>query len=259
MPEHLLDLTGRVAIVTGGGTGIGRVTARVLSGQGASVVLASRKANNLEAAAAEVRAAGGRALVLETDVRDQDSVRSMVRRAVDELGRIDILVNNAGGNRRARLEETPLEVWDNMVDLNLRGPFLCAQEAGRVMIEQGSGAIVNISSGASVNGTWGVAPYGAAKAGLNHLTRLMAGEWGPLGIRVNCIAVGAIKTEGFLKNRARLGQDPDQVAGKNALRRGGLPEEVAHAVLFLASPASSYITGETLGVNGGPFFDLTGP
>ena len=130
MPEHLLDLTGRVAIVTGGGTGIGRVTAQVLSGQGASVVLASRKANNLEAAATEVRAAGGRALVLETDVRDQDSVRSMVRRTVDELGRIDILVNNAGGNRRARLEETPLAVWDNMVDLNLRGPFLCAQKRG---------------------------------------------------------------------------------------------------------------------------------
>jgi len=259
MPNPLLDLTGRVAIITGGGTGIGRATAKVLTSHGAGVVLASRRMQNLEAVADEVRALGGKPLPIQTDVRDPESVEAMVRRAVEELGRIDILVNNAGGNRRIRLEEVPLKVWDNMINLNLRGPFLCAQAAVKVMMEQGTGgSIINISSGASRNGTWGVAPYGAAKAGLNHLTNLMAGEWGQYGVRVNCLALGAIKTEGFVRNRDELKQDADTMAARNALRRNGRPEEVAQVILFLASEASSFVTGETFAVNGGPHFDFSG-
>lgn len=259
MPEPPFDLTGRVAIITGGGTGIGRATALLLARYGADVVLASRKVENLERVAKEVRSATGRrALPVQTDVRVQSDAERLARQTVQEFGRIDILVNNAGGNRRVRLEETPTEVWDNMVNLNLRGPFLCSLAVGKVMIQQKrGGAIVNISSGASrgPGGTWGIAPYAAAKAGLNRLTEMMAGEWGKYGIRCNCIAVGAIKTEGFIRNRVSLNEDPEAMASRNALGRGGVPDDIAYTILFLVSDASSFITGQTIGVNGGPRFD----
>jgi len=247
------DLSGRVAVVTGGGTGIGLATARLLAEHGADVAVASRRAPNLEKAAAEVRERGRRALSVPTDVRDPAQCQRLVERAAAELGRIDILVNNAGGSWARPLEEWDVEGWENMLALNLRSVFLISQAAAPHMLRQGKGAIVNISSGASEMGLPYVAPYGAAKAGVNNLTRTLAGAWGPRGIRVNCIAVGAVKSEGFVRAMQRIGRDPDEVAGhSNAVGRAGTPEEIAWPILFLASDAASFLSGETIYVGGGP-------
>jgi NAD(P)-dependent dehydrogenase (short-subunit alcohol dehydrogenase family) len=252
MPTPPFDLTGRTAIITGGGTGIGRATAIVFAKVGADVILASRRLENLERVAAEVRALGRRAIPVQTDVHVEADVERMAERARQELGRIDILVNNAGGSYRMPAEEVTPQLFDRMVSLNLRGPYLCARAIYPLMRQQGGGVIVNIASGAGTHGAWGVMPYAAAKAGLIQMTKVLAGEWGKDKIRVNCIAVGAIKTEGFLRAMDKAGKEPDELAGRNAMRRGGWPEEIAYPILFLASDASSYMSGETFGVNGGP-------
>ena len=252
MTDRPFQLTDQIAVVTGGGTGIGRATAHVLAEHGAHVVLASRRVENLERVAAEVRERGRRALVVPTDVRKPEDCRALIERTIAEFGQIDILVNNAGGSQMMPLEAWTLEGWENMIALNLRSVFLLSQAAACHMIPRRRGAIVNISSGAGETGLPYVAPYGAAKAGVNNLTRSLAAALGPHGIRVNCIAVGAIKSEGFLRAMAKAGRDPDQVGATNALGRAGLPEEIAWPILFLVSGASSFLSGETIGVNGGP-------
>ena len=253
MPKPPFDLTGRVAIVTGGGTGIGRAIALVFARYGADLVLASRKLHNLEKVAGEVRTLGRRALPVATDVTEVEDVEAMVKTAMAEYGRIDILVNNAGASFGAPLDQMSVERWKQAIDLNLLGPFLCSQGIGKIMIQQGGGVIVNISSRAGTTGARGVAGYGAAKAGLQQLTRLMAAEWGRHHIRVNCIAVGAIKSEGYILSMTRAGRDPDKQGSRNAIGRLGIPEEIAYPVLFLASDASSYMSGDTIAVDGGPF------
>ena len=252
MTDRPFQLTDQIAVITGGGTGIGRATAHVLAEHGAHVVLASRRVENLERVAAEVRERGRRALVVPTDVRKPEDCRALIERTIAEFGQIDILVNNAGGSQMMPLEAWTLEGWENMIALNLRSVFLLSQAAARHMIPRRRGAIVNISSGAGETGLPYVAPYGAAKAGVNNLTRSLAAALGPHGIRVNSIAVGAIKSEGFLRAMAKAGRDPDAVGATNALGRAGLPEEIAWPILFLASGASSFLSGETIGVNGGP-------
>ena len=253
MVADVFDLTGQVAIVTGGGTGIGRATARVLAEHGADVAVASRKVENLERAAADVRALGRRALVVPTDVRDPAQCGALVDATLDAFGRLDVLVNNAGGSWSRPLEEWTLEGWQNMLDLNLRSVFLLCRAAAPHMIERGGGAIVNISSGASEMGLPYVAPYGAAKAGVENLTRTLAGAYGPKGVRVNCVAVGAVKSEGFVRAMERIGRDPDEVGGRsNGVGRAGTPEEIAWPILFFASRAASFVSGQTLYAGGGP-------
>lgn len=246
------DLTGRVAVVTGGGTGIGRATALLFAEHGADVVVASRKLENLEKAAASILERGRRALAVRTDVRVPDDLRCLVDTTLAELGRIDILVNNAGGSYARPLSGWDLDAWQNMIDLNLRSVFVLSRLVAPRMIERGGGVIVNVSSGAATAALPDVAPYGAAKAGVNNLTAAMAAEWGPQGVRVNCVQVGAVKSEGFLRAMARAGRDPDEIGGLNALGRAGDPGEIAWPILFLASPASSFMTGQTIVVNGGP-------
>ncbi|MHB8670682.1 MAG: SDR family NAD(P)-dependent oxidoreductase [Acidimicrobiales bacterium] len=253
MNSSPFDLTGQVAIVTGGGTGIGRATALLLATHGADLVLASRKVENLEKVAAEVQETGRRALVVPTDVRDPDQCRALVETTVSQLGHLDVLVNNAGGSRAMPLAAWSLEGFDNMIALNLRSVFLLSQAAAAQMVPRGRGAIVNISSGASQLGLPFVAPYGAAKAGVNNLTRTLAADLGPHGIRVNCVAVGAVKSEGFVREMQRIGRDPDDVGGmSNAIGRAGTPEEIAWPILFLVSDAASFLSGETIYVGGGP-------
>ena len=253
MLENPFDLSGRVAIVTGGGTGIGEAIAHVLARYGADVVVASRKLEKLEAVAREVSAATGRrCLPVTTDVRDEEQVKAMVERTVAELGRIDILVNNAGGGYLFPLEQTPLDRWDNNIALNLTGPFLCTRAVGPHMISGGGGAIVNISSDAGRSGVRGGSAYSAGKAGLQMFTRVVAAEWGPHGIRANCICVGAIASEGALRSWDRAGLKREEMARQMPLRRIGEPEDIAWPVLFLASDASRYMSGETFGVDGGP-------
>ena len=254
MSRDIFDLSGQVAVVTGGGTGIGRATAKVFTEFGArAVVLASRKTENLEQVAAEVRELGGTPLVVTTDVRKPEDCQHLVDRTIEEFGQIDILVNNAGGSHSYPLESWTLDGWANMIDLNLRSVFLLSQAAAKHMMERGRGAIVNISSGASQLGLPYVAPYGAAKAGVNNLTLTFAGALTPHGIRVNCIAVGAIASEGFVREMERIGRDPDDVGARsNAVGRAGRPEEIAYPILFLVSEASSFMSGETIYVGGGP-------
>ncbi len=253
MVEYGLDLTDQVAIVTGGGTGIGAATAKLLAQHGAHTVIASRKLENLERVAGEIEAATGRrCLPIQCDVRDEDSVNAMVERAFTELGRIDILVNNSGGGYMFPLLQTAADKWDNNVALNLRGPFLCTKAVGQHMIDNGGGRIVNISSGAGVSGVRGGAAYSASKAGLQMFTRVTAAEWGKYGIRCNAVAVGLVANEGSRRSWARAGMDEAAIVAQIPRRRVGEPEDIAWPVLFLVSTASDYVSRETLFVNGGP-------
>jgi NAD(P)-dependent dehydrogenase (short-subunit alcohol dehydrogenase family) len=247
------DLSGRVAIVTGGGTGIGAATARLLAQHGADVVIASRTAEELERMAASVRESTGRRCVaVPTDVKDEEQVARMVQRSVDELGRVDILINNAGGTRMGPLTGLTTKAWDATYGLNVRAAYFCTREAGRHMVAQGSGAIVNVSSTGGMTGVKGGAHYASAKAALQMFTTVTAAEWGKHGIRVNCVAVGMISSERAVEAWRVAKLDPTAGAVSIPLRRAGTPEEVANAILFFVSDAASYITGQTLAVNGGP-------
>lgn len=253
MINELFDFTGKVAIVTGGATGIGFATARQLSKLGASVVICSRTVDELETAAARISAeSGNRCLAIPTDVKDEDAVIRMVQQTFDEFGRIDILINNAGGTRMGPLETIPTKGWDSIFDLNMKSAYVCTREVGKHMIAQKSGAIVNISSGAGVNGVKGGAHYSAAKAGLQMFTRVTAAEWGRYGIRANCVAAGAIASERVSEAWKVAGLDEQEMGKAMPLGRLGTPDDMANMIVFFASDASSYVSGETVFVCGGP-------
>jgi NAD(P)-dependent dehydrogenase (short-subunit alcohol dehydrogenase family) len=250
--RDLFDLSGKVAIVTGGGSGIGRQMAEGLAEAGADLLLCARKAERCEQAAAELEGLGVRALGLGCDVRNPDQIQAVVSRAVDELGSVDVLVNNAGTVWGATPEDMPLEGWQKVVDVNLTGAFLFAQAAGRVMIERGGGAIVNI---ASVAGLHGAPPefvntvvYHATKGGVIAFTRDLAWKWAQHGIRVNAIAPGWFPSD---MSKFVLDLQGEELVRRVPLRRFGGPEDLKGAVVFLASPASAYVTGHTLVVDGG--------
>jgi 3-oxoacyl-[acyl-carrier protein] reductase len=248
-----LDFHGRVAIVTGGATGIGYATALQLAHLGAAVVIASRTLDELQSAAARIAAdSGGRCLAIPADVKDEQAIIHLVRRTVDEFGRLDILINNAGGTRMGPLEAIPTRGWDSIFELNVRSAYLCTREAGRHMIAQKSGAIVNISSNAGSTGVKGGAHYSAAKSALQMFTTVTAAEWGRHGIRVNCVAAGMIASPRALQAWKAAGLDPTTMARDIPLRRPGEPDEIANMIVFFASDAASYITGQTVAVNGGP-------
>jgi len=244
---RLLD--GKVAIVTGGGKGIGLQMAQGLAEAGAEIVLCSRKVERCEAAAAELPT---RALALPVDVSDQDSVNAMVARAVHEFGRVDVLVNNAGTVWGAAPEDVPLEGWQKVVDVNLTGVFLCSQAAGRTMIERGEGGkIVNIASVAGLHGApaevVNALPYHATKGGVIALTRDLAWKWARHGINVNAIAPGWFPSD--MANFVIEGNP--ELAQRIPLGRFGGPEDLKGVVVFLSSRASDYVTGHTLVVDGG--------
>jgi len=217
------------------------------------VVLAGRTAAQLEESAEAIRAAGGEALAVPTDVADASSVQHLVDACLSHFGRFDVLVNNAGGSHSYAFEDWNADRFQNMIDLNLKSAFVLSQRVAPHMVERGSGSIVNISSGAAVAALPIHTAYGAAKAGLENLTQNFAAALAPHGVRVNCVRVGAIKSEGFLRAMGAAGIDPDEMGGRAAgLGRAGVPEEIAWPVLFLASAASSYVSGQTLYVGGGP-------
>jgi NAD(P)-dependent dehydrogenase (short-subunit alcohol dehydrogenase family) len=191
--------------------------------------------------------------VHKTDVRNPDECHQLISDTVERFGRIDILINNAGGSKDFPLDQWTTEEFDNSIALNLRSVFELSKAAAYHMKPRGRGSIVNISSVASEVAMPGLAPYGVAKAGVNNLTRTMAAEYGPDGIRVNCVCIGFVKSAGFARAMESIGRDADVVgAESNAIRRIGTPLEVAYPILFLVSAAASYISGETLHVNGGP-------
>jgi NAD(P)-dependent dehydrogenase (short-subunit alcohol dehydrogenase family) len=246
-------ISGQVAIVTGGGTGIGAATAHLLARYGATPVLGSRKLDNLQQVAADIRASTGQAvLAVEADVRDEDSCSRLVDQTLSELGRVDILVNNAGGSYMFPFLQTPVDRYDNNMNLNLRGPYVLSQAVAPNMVQHGGGAIINISSAAGISGVKGGAVYSAAKAGLQMLTRVIAAELGPKGIRCNCIAVGGVASEGALRSWARFGQSAESMGERVPLRRVGMPDDIAWGVLYFASAMSSWVSGQTLAIDGGP-------
>jgi NAD(P)-dependent dehydrogenase (short-subunit alcohol dehydrogenase family) len=251
-PSELFDLSGRVAIVTGGGTGIGRQMAQGLAEMGADLVICARHLDRCEQAADELRVLGVRALGLRCDVRDGSEIETVVERTRRELGRIDVLVNNSGTVWGAWPEDTPIEGWQKVVDVNLTGTFLFSQAAGRVMIGQRGGKIVNI---ASVAGLGGAPPeimnsiaYNTTKGGVISFTRDLACKWARHGITVNAIAPGWFPSD---MSSAVLDEHGDALYDLIPLRRFGGPDDLKGAVVFLASQASDYVTGQTLVVDGG--------
>jgi gluconate 5-dehydrogenase len=251
--QELIDLSGKVAIVTGGAKGIGRQMAEALAECGSDLVLCARNAEDCEQAASELEGLGVRAVGLGCDVRDPDSVASVVRATVESLGRIDILVNNAGTSWRASPEDITLDGWQKVIDVNLTGGFLCAQAVGRVLIEQGDGgSIVNISSVAAFTGAspevMNAIPYNASKGGLTAMTLDLAVKWARHGIRVNAIAPGWFPTN---MSRKVLEEAGERLLSRVPLGRFGGPDDLKGAIVFLASPASGFVTGTTLVVDGG--------
>ena len=246
------NLHGRVAVVTGGGTGIGRGAALVLARHGADIVIAARRPAPLASTFAEIEALGRRALAVTTDVTSPSACQQLVDTTLEQLGRLDILVNNAGGAETKSISKWTEDEWHQVLALNLGSVWHLSRAAAKPMLAQGKGAIVNISSGASLLAMPQAAPYGAAKAAVNNLTGSMASAWTRKGIRVNAIAVGAVRAATLLDDAARYGLDPEAIGMTNASGRLGEPEEIGYGVLFFASDASSFCSGQTLYMHGGP-------
>jgi len=248
---ELFELTGDVAVVTGAGRGIGEGIARTLAGAGASVVLAARRTAEIEKVDEAIRAEGGTALAVTTDVTDDDAVEALARRAVEEFGKLDIWVNNAGGSPvQKRLVDLPREEWDATLRLNLTAVWICTAIASRHLAD--GGRILNISSRAAVGPIPGSGHYAAAKAGVNSLTQTFAVELGPR-LRVNAIMPGAVPTEIMMKALRLREEDLPNLAKNLRLPAGrlGTPEDLGAAALYLVSRASSWVTGEVVSVSGG--------
>lgn len=241
-------LEGMVALVTGAGRGLGRAIAQAYGHEGARVALTGRTRAQLDEVASEIQS---ETLVHRTDVRDPAAIAALVDAVVERFGRIDVLVNNAGQAMVAPTEDLALEDWQRIIETNLTGPFLLAQAAGRRMLAQGSGRIINIASLTALAGIPMRAAYGASKGGLIAFTQSLAVEWGPRGLRVNAIAPGFIRTA-LQDDLVRRGLFPaDHIAAQTPVRRLGKPEDVAAAAVFLASPEADFVNGETFVVDGG--------
>ena len=248
--SDLLDLSGQVAIVTGTSRGLGQYFARALAKAGADLVLTSRKRESLAGFEAEIKALGRRAIALELDVRDQQSIERMAQAAQEAFGQIDILVNNAGCNVRKPALDVTWDDWNLVLDTNLRGSFFVTQAIARAMIGRGYGRIINIGSVTSVAGYAGLGPYGASRGGIRQLTMSLADDWGPYGITVNCLAPGWFRTEQnkvMYENEAWVAYLSDRIP----LKRPGQPNDLDGAIVFLASESSRYVTGQTILVDGG--------
>lgn len=257
--SNLFDLSGRVALVVGASRGIGRAIAQGLAEAGASVALSSRTQADLVQAADEIRALRARAEAFAADVSRVAEVRSLVRDVLNRMGQIDILVNVAGVNRRKPSTEITEEDWDTVLNLNLKALFFTSQAVGRYWIEthrfapehnRGRGKIINIGSIAGEMGIRHVAPYAASKRGVLGVTSTLAVEWATAGVCVNCLAPGYIETD---LTRARFDDPTFTTAFHNRVPMGrrGYPTDLVGAAVFLAAPASDYLTGQTIVVDGG--------
>jgi NAD(P)-dependent dehydrogenase (short-subunit alcohol dehydrogenase family) len=248
--DKLFDLSGRVAIVTGTSRGLGQTFARALARAGADLVLTSRNRATLSQFESEMRALGRRAISLDLEVRNLDSIQKMVAAAEKEFGRVDILVNNAGCNVRKPALDVTWDDWNLILDTNLRGSFFVAQAVAKGMVKRRYGRIINIGSVTSVAGYAGLGAYGASRGGIRQLTMSLADDWGPDGITVNCLAPGWFKTD---QNKALYESQEwvEYLSDRIPVKRPGRPEDLESTVVFLAAESSRYVTGQTLLVDGG--------
>ncbi len=244
-PDPYFDLTGKIALVTGGSRGLGYQMVRAFAERGADVVIASRKFDNCKAVAEEVQALGRRAMPYAVHAAKWDSIDGLVEAAYAEFGRLDILVNNAGMSPAMPSHEVSEELFDSVVGLNFKGPFRLASQVAKRMYDGDGGVIINVTSSGSLMPLPGVIPYGSAKAALNAMTRSLAAEYGPK-VRVNTLSPGP-----FLTDISKAWTPEARETSNNALGRPGRPEEIVPAALFLASPAGSFTSGAIVRVDGG--------
>jgi NAD(P)-dependent dehydrogenase (short-subunit alcohol dehydrogenase family) len=245
-------LKGKVAVVTGGGTGIGLAVASRLGELGARIAVGSRNSENLERGTAALRHAGLDPLAVQIDVRNPEQVEEMVHRVVRHFGHIDILINNAAGNFLCRAEDLSPNGWNAVIGIVLNGSFYCSREVGRHMIARGGGgAIVSILANYVWTGSAGTIHSAAAKAGVMSMTQTLAVEWARHQIRVNAVAPGPIESAGAARQLWNTPEAVERITEMVPLRRWGKPEEVADAVAFLVSEHAGFITGETLTLDGG--------
>lgn len=250
MSENFFDLSGQVALVTGASRGLGQHFGRALARAGADLIVTSRRVGDLAPFVEEISAMGRTVVPLELDVRERDSIEAMGDAAERAFPQIHILVNNAGCNVRKPALEVTWEDWNLILETNLRGTFFVAQRLARRMVAKGYGRVVNIGSVTNVFGYAGLAPYGASRGGVRQLTMSLADDWGPHGVTVNCLAPGWFKTD---QNKV-LYDDPawvEYLVDRIPVRRPGAPADLDGAIVFLASEASRYVTGQTLLVDGG--------
>ncbi len=244
------QLSGRVALVTGGGRGLGRAMALAFAGAGADVAVASRTREHLEVVVQEIRARNRRGIAVEVDVTNSASVTRMVETTRKEFGRIDVLVNSAGVGWVSRVTQMNDDLWKLIIDTNLTGTFYCCREVTRLMVEQKNGSIINMASVAGAKGPPGLGAYAASKGGVIALTRVLALENARYNVRVNAIAPGYFRTD---MNAAVL-DDPElgpKIIGRIPMRRPGRPEEIGPLAVYLASDDASYVTGEVNLISGG--------
>jgi gluconate 5-dehydrogenase len=250
MTDSLFSVAGQIVLVSGGSRGIGRAIARGFAERGARVIITGRQQQTLEQTARDIGSDDNPVRAIVCDVADSRAIASLVDGVTAEFGRIDTLVNVAGVNRRKPAVEVTEEDYDFVVDINLKGAFLVAQAVGRQMIRQGSGSQIHIASLNTDRPLRNVLPYAVSKAGIGHMTRALALEWGPSGVRVNSLAPGFILTD----LTEKLWSDPTLQAwgmANTPQRRLGRPEDMVGTALFLASPASAFLTGQILYVDGG--------
>ena len=250
MSPNEFDLSGKTALVTGASRGLGQYLGRALARAGADLVVTSRRMEDLRSFQREIEDMGRRVLPLELDVREESSIRTMARAAFEAVGAIDVLVNNAGCNVRKPALEVSWDDWNRVLDTNLRGSFFVTQAVVPPMLERRYGRIINIGSVTSVFGYAGIGPYCASRGGIKQMTMSLADEWGAHGVTVNCLAPGWFKTKQnavLYKNERWVEYLEDRIP----LKRPGQPHDLDGAIVFLASDASAYITGQTLLVDGG--------
>lgn len=250
---NLFDLTGRAALITGAGRGIGREIARTLAAAGADIAIAEVDATTAEDAAVEIRGMGRQSIAVPVDVRNPADVDAVVNQVIQHFGHLDILVNNAGIARWTKAEETADNDWLEVMDINLNGTYWCCRAAARHMLARGTGSIVNIASmsGSIVNRPQPQAAYNVSKAGVIMLTKSLAAEWADRGVRVNCVSPGYIASEMTRRAVSTYTEWAGVWRNMTPVGRMGEPEDVAHAVWYLASDASRYATGTDLIVDGG--------
>ncbi len=247
----MFDLTGKVAIVTGGNGGIGLGMAKGLAGAGARIVVAGRNQDKSQAAVAELARLGGEPLAIVVDVRDENSVEALMAQTADRCGRLDIVVNNAGTNIRNAPQNLSLEQWQTVMDTNLTSAFLCSKHAYPLLKQAGGGKIINIGSMLSIFGAGFAPAYGASKGGVVQLTKSLASAWARANIQVNAVLPGWIDTELTRQARQQIPQLHDAVLARTPAGRWGTMDDMSGVAVFLASSAADFITGAVIAVDGG--------